>query len=340
VSDPQRTARQAEMLAGRLKKNARHLARWAAREGVGCYRLYDRDIPEVPLTIDRYDADLVVAAWDRFPAGHAGERGDEDPAWLPAMLASIAHTLGVAPERIHARVRRRQKGLAQYERVAERGERIAVGEGGLRFWVNLDDYLDTGLFLDHRWARARVRAEAAGKRVLNLFCYTGAFTVYAAAGGAAATTSVDLSATYLAWAADNLALNQLADPRHELVRADVLAWLEQPSAARHDIIVLDPPSFSNSKKMRGVLDLDRDHPFLIGACLQRLAPGGVLYFSTNHRSLKLAIDGLGDLAIDDLTRPSIPPDIRDGKIHRLWQIRRADEVGGKPTRAVRPITKI
>jgi 23S rRNA G2069 N7-methylase RlmK/C1962 C5-methylase RlmI len=331
VSDPQRTARQAEMLAGRLKKNARHLARWAVREGVTCYRIYDRDIPEVPLTIDRYEGELVVAAW---------ERDGDDPAWLPEMLAAVARTLAIEPARIHARVRRRQKGLAQYERSDDRGERVEVGEGGLRFWVNLDDYLDTGLFLDHRWARARVGAEAAGKRVLNLFCYTGAFTVYAAAGGASATTSVDLSATYLAWAADNLALNRLADPRHELVRADVLAWLEQPSAARYDLIVLDPPSFSNSKKMRGVLDLERDHPYLVGACLQRLAPGGVLYFSTNHRSLKLAIDRRDDLVIEDLTRPSIPPDMRDAKIHRLWMIRRAAELAGKPTRPVRAITKI
>lgn len=319
------------MLAGRLRKNVRHLARWAAREQVACYRLYDRDIPEVPLTIDRYEGEVVVAAW---------ERGDADPAWLPAMLAEIARTLEVAPDRIHARVRRRQKGLAQYERTSDRGERVEVGEGGLRFWVNLDDYLDTGLFLDHRWARARVRAEAAGKRVLNLFCYTGAFTVYAAAGGAAATTSVDLSATYLAWAGDNLALNRLADPRHELVRADVLAWLEQPSPARYDLVVLDPPSFSNSKKMRGVLDLERDHPYLVGACLQRLAPGGVLYFSTNHRSLKLAVDDL-DVAVEDLTRPSIPPDMRDAKIHRLWRIRRAGDGDGfgNPARPVRPVTK-
>jgi 23S rRNA G2069 N7-methylase RlmK/C1962 C5-methylase RlmI len=320
VSDAARTARQAEMLTGRLRKTARHLARWARREGVSCYRLYDRDIPEVPLTIDRYDEHLVVAAWAR------GD--DDDPAWLEAMFAAAADALGVAPGRVHGRVRRRQRGAAQYERVADRGERIAVAEGGLRFWVNLDDYLDTGLFLDHRWARARLRAEAAGLRVLNLFCYTGAFTVYAAAGGAAATTSVDLSATYLEWAADNLALNGLDGPAHELVRADVLAWLEGPAVGpRFDRIVLDPPSFSNSKKMRGVLDLERDHPFLIRACVDRLAPGGVLYFSTNHRSLKLASGALGDLAIEDLTRPSIPPDFRDPKIHRLWRITSRPEGG-------------
>jgi 23S rRNA G2069 N7-methylase RlmK/C1962 C5-methylase RlmI len=222
VPDPARLERQAEMLRGRLRKTARHLGRWARREGVTCYRLYDRDIPEVPLTIDRYDDRLVIARW---------ERGDDDPAWLDAMTAAAAAALEIDGARVHTRVRRRQRGAAQYERLAERGERHVVGEGGLRFWVNLDDYLDTGLFLDHRWARARVRAQAAGKRVLNLFCYTGAFTVYAAAGGAAATTSVDLSSTYLAWAADNHALNGLAGPAHELVRADVLAWLAAPPAA-------------------------------------------------------------------------------------------------------------
>lgn len=312
--DPsERTARQAEMLAGRLRKNARHLAKWARREGVTCYRVYDRDIPEVPLTIDRYEDDLVIAAW---------ARGDEEPAWLDALVAAATAALEVPLEAAHTRVRRRQKGLAQYEKAGDRGERRIVGEGGLRFWVNLDDYLDTGLFLDHRWARARVRAESAGKRVLNLFCYTGSFTVYAAAGGAAATTSVDLSATYLEWAADNLELNGLLGHRHDLVRADALAWLDRPpEGAPYDVIVLDPPSFSNSKKMRGVLDTERDHPFLIRACMARLAPGGTLYFSTNHRSLKLATAELGAVAIEDLTRPSIPPDFRDAKIHKLWALR-------------------
>jgi 23S rRNA G2069 N7-methylase RlmK/C1962 C5-methylase RlmI len=309
-----RAARQAEMLVGRLRKTARHAGRWARKAGVTCYRVYDRDIPEVPLTIHWSAGPLPVAAWGRGEAAPA-------PLWIEAMATAAATALGVAPERVHCKRRQRQKGSRQYERAGSEGERIVVTEGGLRFWVNLSDYLDTGLFLDHRWARARVRQESAGKRVLNLFCYTGAFTVYAAAGGARATTSIDLSATYLDWAADNLALNDLAGPGHELVRGDVLAWLDEPvGAPLHDLIVLDPPSFSNSKKMSGVLDLERDHPHLVRRCLARLAPGGALYFSTNHRTLRLASEALGEVAIEDLTRPSIPPDFRDAKIHRLWRI--------------------
>jgi 23S rRNA G2069 N7-methylase RlmK/C1962 C5-methylase RlmI len=314
--DPARIARQAEMLAGRLRKSARHLAKWARREGVSCYRLYDRDIPEVPLVIDRYEDDLVVAV-------RAGHEDEEDPTWVDAMLGAAGEALAVPAERIHARLRLRQRGTAQYERRGDAGARRTVREGGLAFHVNLDDYLDTGLFLDHRWARARVRAEAAGKRVLNLFCYTGAFTVYAAAGGAVQTVSVDLSATYLAWAEDNLRLNGLHGPAHAFVRADVRAWLDAPAeVGPFDLIVLDPPSFSNSKKMHGVLDLERDHASLIRGAMRRLATGGALYFSTNHRSLRLATGELGEVAIEDLTAPSIPPDFRDAKIHRLWRITR------------------
>lgn len=317
MSEDGKVARQAEMLVGRLTKNARHVGRWARKHGVTCYRLYDRDIPEIPLTIDRYEEHLHVAEWAR------GDR-PSDPGWLEAMASAAAATLAVGRDRVHCKRRERQKGKAQYEPLRAGGERFAVGEGGLRFLVNLDDYLDTGLFLDHRWTRERVRSEAAGRRVLNLFCYTGAFTVHAAAGGARATVSVDLSATYLEWAADNLALNGLAGPAHRLERADVLAWLDEPPREVFDLIVLDPPSFSNSKRMTGVLDLARDHVRLIDRCLARLAPGGALYFSTNHRTLALDAEALAarGVLVEDLTRASIPLDFRDGKIHRLWRLRR------------------
>lgn len=308
---------QAEYLANRLRKRDRHLRKWARREGFEAYRVYDRDIPEVPLAIDRYGDAIRVFLYERPYEKDEGE----ERAWLDLMARTAADALGVDPTRVFAKVRRRQRGLAQYDREEERAFELEVREGPCRFLVNLSDYLDTGLFLDHRITRALVRGESAGKRVLNLFCYTGAFTVHAASGGAATTTSVDLSNTYLEWTRRNLELNGCASDAHELVRADAATFLDAAAerGRRWDLAVLDPPTHSNSKKMAADLDLGRDWPELAGAVLRVLEPGGALWFSTNARRFKFDPTLLPGTEVADLTDATIPPDFR-GRPHRAWRI--------------------
>jgi 23S rRNA G2069 N7-methylase RlmK/C1962 C5-methylase RlmI len=309
----------AAMLANRVRKSAKHLRKWARREGVSCYRVYDRDIPELPLAIDWYDGRLHIALYRADHKPHTA-----DPAWLEAMVAAAAGALEIERARAYLKTRERKPGASQYEKQDDRGERFAVTESGLGFWINLGDYLDTGLFLDHRVTRSLVRAEAAGKRVLNLFCYTGSFTVYAAAGGARSTVSVDLSSTYLDWAADNLALNELGGPPHALVRADALAWLAEPARhdePRYDLVVLDPPTFSTSKRMEGTLDVQRDHVALLDAVTRLTAPGGAIYFSTNQRGFRLDTAALAERAdIEHLTARTLPPDFRNRRIHQCYRL--------------------
>jgi len=251
----------------------------------------------------------------------AGPDDDLDPAWFDAVLDAIA---AAAPDHtLHTRARRRMADRratgAQYQRVDDAGAWREVSEGGRRFHVNLSDYLDTGLFLDHRVSRAEVGARARGLRVLNLFCYTGAFTVYAATGGAASTVSVDLSNTYLDWAADNLARNRVDLRHHTLERADVAAWLAAYRGPRFDLIVCDPPTFSNSKKMHGTFDVLRDHVELLTAVARLTAPGGTILFSTNHRSFKLEPRALAGWAPHEVTRRSVPPDFGYSRPHRAWR---------------------
>ncbi len=295
-----------EMLGNRVRKNARHLGKWAKRDNVTCWRVYDRDIPEVPVAIDTYEGALVINDFRIEP---------DDNAWLEAVVAAAKHALGATEVFVKRRERlaHRSEGQ-QYERLADRGETRIVREGGHRFAVNLDDYVDTGLFLDHRMTRARVAAEPA-KSLLNLFCYTGAFTVYAAAAGMT-TTSVDLSNTYLARARENLELNQLDG---ELVHADVREFLGEARRAgrRWDVAVVDPPTFSNSKRMDYTFDLQRDHAALLDDVAAVTAD--VIWFSTNRRRFKLEWERPG-VAVSDETRATIPPDFRDAKIHHAWRI--------------------
>jgi 23S rRNA (guanine2445-N2)-methyltransferase / 23S rRNA (guanine2069-N7)-methyltransferase len=235
----------------------------------------------------------------------------------------LPEVLGVLRERVHLRVRRKQKGGSQYEKLAERGEFHTVVEGGLQLLVNFTDYLDTGLFLDHRPTRARIRELSKGKRFLNLFAYTCTASVFAAAGGAVATTSVDLSRTYLDWAKRNLELNGFRDSsRHKLLQEDVVEWLALPVRERYDLIFLDPPTLSRSKRMSGELDVQRDHVQMIHGALARVAPGGLLIFSTNYRKFRMDSAALASFDVRDVTTATIPKDFaRDAKIHHCYEIR-------------------
>jgi len=307
------------MLANRLRRTYRHLRKWARRTEVACFRLYEKDIPDQPLVVDWYDGRALVYAMHR----KKDEMEEQRETWLAEVEAEVQEGLEVDDERLFFKERKRQRGLSQYERVAEERQEFIVPEQGHRFLVNLSDYHDTGLFLDHRNTRKMVGEQAAGLHFLNLFAYTGSFSVYAGCGGAASTTSVDISNTYLAWAARNLELNGLDLRSHRLVRADVLQWLPEAAAAgrRYGLIVCDPPTFSNSKKMRGVLDVGEQHPDLINGCLRLLAPGGVLYFSTNFRGFKLEEAALAPCRLEEITEETIPEDYRNKRIHRCWRIR-------------------
>lgn len=318
--------------ANRLRKNVAHWRKWARRRGISCFRVYDRDIPQFPFAVDWYRAVLprdevqvhvqeIDTGWKMAPDAHA--------AWLAAACAAIGEACGVAAAQLHLKRRERQRGAAQYRRLGAAPQAFVVEEAGCRFEVDLDSYLDTGLFLDHRPLRARVgetiarrAAAGAGTRFLNLFAYSGSFTVFAARAGADGSTTVDLSNTYLAWAARNFALNGIDRRRHRLLRADVLAWLPQALAAgeRYDLIVLDPPSFSNSKRMQGVLDVQRDHARLVSQCHELLADGGELFFSNNLRTFAIDADLAKRLGLRDITAQSVPEDFRrPGKPpHRAW----------------------
>jgi 23S rRNA (guanine2445-N2)-methyltransferase / 23S rRNA (guanine2069-N7)-methyltransferase len=315
----------AQMFANRVRKNLKQLGRQAQRAGVSCWRLYDADMPEYSFAIDQY-VDARSAARHLYVQEYAA------PATIQAQaakrrreeaLAALPEASGVQPACIHLRMRQRQRGTQQYSPVAATGEFIEVEENGLRFLVNLNDYLDTGLFLDHRLTRQRIREQSRDARVLNLFCYTATASVYAAAGGAARTVSVDLSNTYLDWAARNFQVNGLPQERHELVRADVREWLRAAAAGkdRYELIFLDPPTFSNSKRMDREFDVLRDHAALIDAAGALLAPGGTLLFSTNAQRFTLDVKLTEKWRVDDQSAASIPFDFqRNPRIHRLFAL--------------------
>jgi len=292
--------KQAEMLANRVRKNFRRLhPRFEARR-IGAFRLYDRDIPEIRAAVDWYEGHLVVAEYAR-------EQTAQLP-WLETMARAVAEALQVPADRVHLRKR---KSGERYERLAQTGLRLEVREGDLKFLVNLDDYLDTGLFADHRETRARVRAEARGTRFLNLFAYTGSFTCAAVRGGAAETTSVDASQTYLDWARDNLRLNSL--PAGELICSEVEEFLARAGARRWQLCVLDPPSFTD--KGGKVFDVQRDHRALIEKTLAVLETSGVLWFSTNHQRFVPQLEGLRAAEQD-----TVPEDYRNRAVHRAFRI--------------------
>jgi len=318
----------AAMFGNRLRKNLKALSAWVRKESVSCYRLYDADMPEYAFAIDLYQADPEGTGGRWLYVQEYAPPATVDRARARARreeaLVMLPEVTGVPMAAIHWRTRRPQKGGAQYQALAQEGERVVVEEGGLKFLVNFTDYLDTGLFLDHRPTRARIRAQARGGHFLNLFCYTGTATVCAAAGGAASTTSVDMSRTYLDWAQRNMAINGFPGAPQRFVQEDCLAWLAEDDGRRYDLIFLDPPTFSRSKRMARDLDVQRDHAMLIRDTVRRLAPAGLLLFSTNFRKFRLDREALAGLDIQDITPQTIPRDFaRDGRVHHCFEIRGA-----------------
>lgn len=353
---------QAELFFNRLSKNFKALRKWARKNDVTCYRIYDRDIPEIPVSLDvyeflpenihntkqceefmktqneRFSKNDIEAEKDaeerRFAVLYLYERPyekdeSEENEWLSLMANSASKILNIELERIIKKTRKMQKGLNQYEKkLSESAIKGTAQEMGQLFKIDLTTYLDTGLFFDHRPLRKKLREESDGKRVLNLFCYTGSFSVYAASGNASFVESVDLSNTYLSWAKENMRLNGFTNPeKYVFTKADAIKWLSKKAEniqenEKFDIIILDPPTFSNSKSTENVLDINRDWPFLVENCIKILNANGTLYFSTNSARLSFDEKKLPkNTESTDLTQSSIPKDFEGKKSHKLWKIK-------------------
>lgn len=344
---PSESPHQAQTIVfyNRLVKRYKHLKKYARRSGIFAYRLYDRDIPEIPVAVDLYiedTTDVLFAVLTEYERPIHNNEG-KTAASLSELTEVLCTALQIPPEQVYQKCRRRQRGETQYEKIADSRKRIIVREGKCRFIINLSDYLDTGLFLDHRPTRLTVAESAAGKTMLNLFCYTASFSVHALINGARRVCSIDLSKNYLQWAAENAQLNSVADPeRCRFVQSDVRLFLEQAAKRkeRWDIIICDPPTFSNSKRTTQFFDVNRHWRDLIRSCCKVLSTEGVLYFSTNSRTLRFNTAELSDkpagitgadqfvyhntlFTVQDISAQSIPEDFRNKKIHRLWKISRS-----------------
>jgi 23S rRNA (cytosine1962-C5)-methyltransferase len=301
------------MFHNRLTKVFRHLSKQAKRLGVSCYRIYDHDLPEFPFLIEIYEDKLYVAEYKR----RHSLNDEEHEQWLTNSLEIITGVTGISMENVFLKLRQRKQGReGQYKKVSSLQHEFEVKENNLKFIVNLSDYLDTGLFLDHRMTREKVKDDAENKKILNLFCYTGSFSVYGAAGGATEVVSVDLSKTYLGWAERNMKLNGFEDEqKYKFVQADVLQYLKTIPENYFDLIILDPPTFSNSQRMNDFLDVQKDHPQLINDCLKEMSTNGILYFSTNYSKFVLQKEKINTSSIQDITRATTAFDF-EGKLTR------------------------
>ncbi len=308
---------QDEALRNRLQKNLKQRQKWLKKQNTDAYRLYDADLPEFALAVDRYGDYLHVQEYappKQIPEDKARQR-------LLHAIAVLGEVTGVPADHIVLKQRQRQKGRQQYERQAQSGDFFTIREEGVTLQVNLRDYLDTGVFLDHRPTRTWIQQNAKSRNVLNLFCYTGAATAHAFVGGAASTTSVDLSRTYLNWAKDNLRLNGgQPDQKHRFIQADCLKWLRD-NTETFDLIFMDPPTFSNSARMSETLDIQRDHEELVDLAMKSLAPEGVLIFSNNYRKFKLAESLSERYQVKDVTHLSVPEDFKRKRPHQCWHLR-------------------
>ena len=308
---------QATLFAARLRKRAKHLRRWPTKRGITCYRLYERDVPEIPLVVDVYEDAIHITEYDRPHERDIAEHAN----WLDLMARTAAECLSIASKNVFLKSRGRQKGKSQHDKVAETHTRKEVHEGGLKFLVNLSDYVDTGLFLDHRVTRGMVRDHAKGKSFLNLFCYTGSFTVYAADGGATQSVSVDLSKNYLDWAKANLRLNGLDGDQHRFISQDVMQFItEHHREPTYDLVVIDPPTFSNSKRTERDWTVQGQAEELLRQTLPLVNNGGVIYFSTNFRRFKFEPKDLPIAECHEISKQTVPEDFRNRRIHRCWRL--------------------
>ena len=309
------TPEKLQMFENRLLKNYKHRIKQAKRQNIICWRLYDHDLPEYPICVEIYEDYIYIAEYNRRHA-----LSDEAHAiWLADTKTIIANITGISIANMYLRVRKRMDHKEeQYEKdeAVPEAKIITVQENGLKFLVNLTDYLDTGLFLDHRITRQMVQAEAKDSEFLNLFSYTSSFSVYAAAAGAKNVTSVDLSKTYLSWSEENFALNKLINiVAYQFVHADVKQYLKTLPSNKYDLVVMDPPTFSNSKRMKSVLDIQLDHVTLINDVLRAMKTGGILYFSTNYSKFILETDKIHSTQIKDITKATTPFDF-EGRLKR------------------------
>ncbi len=333
----EKTKHHAEILSNRVRNRYRHLSRKFKRQNIDCFRLYDWDIPEVRAVVDWYAGHLVVAEYERLQTG---------PQWLPQMAEAVFQALGVPSERTHIKRRRtKTEDEPRYSKMPRpseflnvggvpptfgiqkggrffRGQRFEVRERDLRFWINLEDFLDTGLYSDHRDTRVMIGELAKGQDFLNLFAYTGAFTCAAAAGGAKTTTTVDRSETYQNWAKDNLQLNKLSGPQHTFVQSNVSKFLAKAEheGRRFTLAFVDPPSFFQDQTRKISFDVNEDHPELIQNVLKVMTPGSLVFFSTNHQRFEPNLEGLPVKDLVELTPKTIPEDYRNRKVHRCWQM--------------------
>jgi len=313
---PVKYRNQADMLANRVKKRYAHLSRRFARERIEAFRLYDWDIPEIRAAVDWYAGHLVISEYMRTQS---------TPEWLPLMGHAVAEALEITPENVH--LKRRRVGYQngnRYERFDYSDKKIVVSERDFRFRVNLDDYVDTGLFSDHRNTRRMVGEAAAGKDFLNLYCYTGSFTCYAAIGGARTTVSVDRSETTLRWAKENMDLNGIPEAGNTLIRSHTFAFIEKARCKNQsfDLAVVDPPSFSTSRNRKHAFDIVKDHPDLLTGVIGLMRAGATIFFSTNHQDFQPRLDKLPVAEVKEITAITIPEDYVSKKktIHRCWKI--------------------
>jgi 23S rRNA (cytosine1962-C5)-methyltransferase len=316
TAPPKKHLEQARMLANRVKKRYQHLRKRFARQTIDIFRLYDWDIPEIRAVVDWYGGHLVIGEY---------HRKQSTPNWLPLMGQTVATALNVPETHLHLKIRKAgiKEGF-RYERLNHTNQKIVLNERHLKFYINLEDYVDTGLFSDHRNTRQMVHDMAKGKHMLNLYCYTGAFTCYAASGGAERTVSVDRSQTAIDWVSQNLALNQLSDSKHELIQKNTLDFLATaaPEYTHFDIAVVDPPSYSTTRTTNQHYDLAIEHPGLLNAVFTLMNPGGTVFFSTNHQNFRLKTDQLAVTDILEITSQTIPEDYQSKRrqIHRCWKI--------------------
>jgi 23S rRNA (cytosine1962-C5)-methyltransferase len=309
---------QAEMLANRVKKKYRHLSRRFEKENVEVFRLYDWDIPEIRAVVDWYAGHLVIGEY---------MRRQSVPEWLPAMAGAVAKALNVPMEKVHLKERRagKQDGK-RYERMDHKELTIVVSEGDLKFHINPSDYVDTGLFADHRITRRMIRERVQGKDFLNLYCYTGSFSCYAAVGGAKRTVSVDRSESAIQWAKENFELNRMDLENNRLIHGDCLEYLKKAKKAGEtfDLAMVDPPSYSTTKNRNQSFDILKDHPKLLTSTLDILKPNGILFFSTNHQGFELQAEAIQGVEVKEITKDTIPEDYFRNRhpVHRCWEMRK------------------